>query len=389
MTVLLINVGSYVNDDMMKALANIYGKNGVEELYHYLIFGGEEVYEDAEFEHVLTKKLKQNTYNCVVTTNFFPVIAKVCNAVGMKYIAWSYDSPINVRECKEMDFDTNFIFLFDRAESQRWHKKGHSRFFHMPLAVDTEKWDKFSSDVKYKGDVALLGKLYRSKIMIIKNGLNDDLCSYIDKITDAQLRTKDVYIVDDLISQPIMDEINRQYAIAGSPLRISKEQLSYTISEYVTYYDRLLLLEMFGRRFDMHLYTYDIGDREKEILKNVHIHDKLDYHTEMPRMFKSVKININSSIRSAQSGVNLRTVDVLGCKGFLLSNPQPELLEYFEDKKEIVLFRELEEAIDLTNYYLKHDDEREKIALAGYERVKKDFRYEDRFREMFKLAGIR
>lgn len=389
MTILLINVGSYINDDMIKALTNMYGKHGVEELYHYLIFGGIEVYEDEEFERELKRKLRQNKYDCVVTTNFFPVIAKVCNEVGIIYIAWSYDSPINVWECREMDFDTNYIFLFDRMETERFNRKGHGRFFHMPLAVDTEKWDTFLPDSRYKGDVSLLGKLYRSKIMLIKNGINGDLCNYIDKIIEVQRENKKAYIVNDLISQPIIDEMNRQYALSGLTGRVSKEQLSYTISEEVTYYDRLLLLEMFGRRFDMHLYTYDIGDREKEILKNVHIHGKLDYHTEMPRMFKSVKININSSIRSAQSGVNLRTVDVLGCRGFLLSNPQPEIVEYFEDRKELVLFRDLEEAIDLADYYLKHDDERERIAQAGYERVKRDFRYEDRFREMFKMAGIK
>ncbi len=388
MNILVVNVGSYVNEDMMKALGNMFGKAYVEEFYYYLITKGEEIYSCEEFERSFKRKLKSEKFDCVISTNFFPVIARKCDEVGVPYIAWSYDTPINVRECAEMDYDTNYIFLFDKAESERWKKKGHDRFYHMPLAVDTDKWDSFEPSSKYKGDVAFMGKLYRSQIPRIKYGLNDDLCAYIDKITEVQLRTRDRYIVDDLISQPIIDEMNRQYELSGTGLTINDRQLSYAISEYVTYHDRLLLLEMLGRRFDMHLYTYDIGDKEKEILRNVHIHDKLDYHSEMPVMFKSVKININTSIRSAQSGVNLRIVDVLGCGGFLLTNAQSELTEYFDDRKELVLFNELEEAIELADYYLEHESERIKIARAGYERVKRDFRYEDRFREMFKVAGL-
>lgn len=138
----------------------------------------------------------------------------------------------------------------------------------------------------------------------------------------------------------------------------------------------------------MHLYTYDIGDTEKSFLKNVKIHGPLDYKTEMPVLFKSSKINLSSSLRAAKSAISLRALDILGCGGFLLSNAQPELEECFRDREEVVLFRSIDEAIDLADYYLAHDDEREKIAAAGLERIKQDFRYEDKMKKMFEIAGI-
>ncbi len=47
--------------------------------------------------------------------------------------------------------------------------------------------------------------------------------------------------------------------------------------------------------------------------------------------------------------------------------------EIFELGKEVIGFNTIEEAIELTNYYLNHDDERKKIAIAGWKRVLKDY----------------
>jgi spore maturation protein CgeB len=156
----------------------------------------------------------------------------------------------------------------------------------------------------------------------------------------------------------------------------------------VTYLDRISLLELMGRRHDTHIYTYDIGDTEKSFLQNVKIHGPLDYYTKMPVLFKSSKINLSSSLRAARSAISLRALDILGCGGFLLSNAQPELEEYFDDRKEVVLFRSIDEAIELADFYLEHEDERQKIAGAGFEKVKKNFRYEDRLRDMFRISGV-
>ncbi len=233
-----------------------------------------------------------------------------------------------------------------------------------------------------------MGKLYRSKVPMIKHGLGPELIEYIDKLVMLQRQTFGKFIVDDLITQPIIDEFNRQYKENGIGLQIIKEQLSYSFAEHVTYLDRVILLEMLARRYDTHLYTYDIGDAERQILKNVKIHGPLDYHSNMAVMFKSSKINLNGSMRAAKSAIPMRTLDIIGCGGFLLSAAQPELEEYFVNGKEVVLYRSEEEAVDLAGYYLKHDEERQSIAEAGYERAKKDFRYEDRFKKMFEVAGI-
>jgi spore maturation protein CgeB len=45
------------------------------------------------------------------------------------------------------------------------------------------------------------------------------------------------------------------------------------------------------------------------------------------------------------------------------------LKSFFEDGKHLVLYRSLDEMVDKAKYYIEHDEEREKIAQAGYEHV--------------------
>lgn len=67
--------------------------------------------------------------------------------------------------------------------------------------------------------------------------------------------------------------------------------------------------------------------------------------------------------------VNMRTFEAMATGSFLMTNWIPTIEELFEDGKHLVLYRSEEEMIDKAKYYLKHDDEREKIAQAGHEEV--------------------
>lgn len=386
MKILVIDPFSYIQDDIFACLAGLFGTGSVDVIQ--FDFKGKGIYDNKEYEALFLEKIRENSYDFVLSTNFYPVVARLCNEQRLKYLAWTYDTPMNVLPCDEMKYDTNFIFLFDKLELQKYRDLGYERFYHVTLGVNTDKYSALKPSKRYACDISFLGKLYRSKLPLVKEGLSEDLLAYIDKIVAVQKSIFGRYVVDDFITQPIIDEMNRQYDISGAELTISKEQLSYAISEYVTYLDRMGLLEIMGRRHDVHLYTYDIGETEKRFLKSVHIHGPLNYVSEMPLLFKSSKINLSSSFRAAKSAISLRTLDILGCGGFLLSNAQLELEECFRDGEEVVLFRSIDEAIELADYYLAHDDEREKIAAAGYERVKRDFKYEDKMKEMLDIAGI-
>ena len=101
----------------------------------------------------------------------------------------------------------------------------------------------------------------------------------------------------------------------------------------------------------------------------------VDYHTQMPLVFASSRINLNISLRSIHSGIPLRVLDIMACGGFVLSNWQPELAEYFTEGEEIALFENKEECMEKIAYYLSHEEKRKEIAAAGKRKVQELFSY--------------
>ena len=93
-------------------------------------------------------------------------------------------------------------------------------------------------------------------------------------------------------------------------------------------------------------------------------------------------------IRRNSDQIKARNFEVPGCGGFLLSGQAENLADYYVDGQEIVIFKNLRDLIDKIRYYLEHDEERARIAEAGYERTFREHTYEHRFREFFARIGL-
>ena len=90
----------------------------------------------------------------------------------------------------------------------------------------------------------------------------------------------------------------------------------------------------------------------------------------MPKAFKCSKVNLNISLKTIRTGIPLRVLDILASGGFVISNFQEELAEYFRLGEEIITYGDIEELYYLVNYYLQHEEERKEIADRGLQRVK-------------------
>lgn len=82
--------------------------------------------------------------------------------------------------------------------------------------------------------------------------------------------------------------------------------------------------------------------------------------------FGNSKIVFNIAMKN---DTNMRCFEALGTGSFLLTDRVDYIEELFEDKKHLVLYDGLDDMVEKANYYLKHDDERNAIAQAGYEHV--------------------
>jgi len=103
-------------------------------------------------------------------------------------------------------------------------------------------------------------------------------------------------------------------------------------------------------------------------------------------LFQS-RITLNSHIDVAESYAgNLRLFEGTGSGALLVTDWKKNLHEMFEPGKEVVAYRTPEECLEMVQYYLEHDDEREAIAQAGQSRTLSDHTYYDRMKNLVSIV---
>ncbi|MBD3176430.1 MAG: glycosyltransferase, partial [Armatimonadia bacterium] len=105
------------------------------------------------------------------------------------------------------------------------------------------------------------------------------------------------------------------------------------------------------------------------------------YGDEMAEVYSRARIVFNISVRN---DINMRVFEALGCGSLLITNDLAEngQDELFTPGKHLVTFTSDEELLQRIDYYLEHDDERERIAAAGHERVMAEHTYEAKMRHI-------
>lgn len=103
---------------------------------------------------------------------------------------------------------------------------------------------------------------------------------------------------------------------------------------------------------------------------------------EMPSIYRSSKVSLDySHFTDIKGYTSNRFWIVTGSGGFALTKRWPGCEEFYPEGTR-VYFDTFEEAIALRDYYLKHEDEREKIRAAGHRQARLHT-YDQRFEVMF------
>jgi spore maturation protein CgeB len=313
-----------------------------------------------------------------------------------------YDAPIHITRKNAIQNPYNEVYFFDRVQYETYRDKGAASVHHLPLASDP---DIFSEDGirktrekrkagimrgyvtspapegYYDCDVSLVGQLYKSQYPIIYSPLDDYYRGYMEGILRAQQNIKGGYILDDMFTDELMEKLNEFYVkVEANHRKISKAKIVYAVGTEITGRERYTILALLQSRCKVNLYSGDTDER----LDKVNFKGMVDYDTQMPEVFRHSKINLNISLSLIQSGIPMRVLDVLACGGFLLTNYQPEIAEYFENGRELVIYEDYVDLVQKVQYYLAHDEERKEIARNGQQAVRERFNFDDRIKVMFK-----
>lgn len=135
--------------------------------------------------------------------------------------------------------------------------------------------------------------------------------------------------------------------------------------------------------FNLGIWSWNIGNYETLLQK---FYKGVIYGENLIRLLKSSKIVVNIHRDFEISGGNYRLFEIPACGAFQIVDEKKDIGKYFEIGKEIVTFKDENDLGLKVKYYLEHPEERQRIANAGYERVKKDHTLVDRMEKIIKIA---
>lgn len=388
MNILLHDFGSYIQPDLIAYLS---------EMGHHcknIIYPLSDPIEDDYFEKYITVYLNTGHYDCVISTNFQPLLARICYQCNIKYISWSYDSPLPKGYKEYYAYPSNYLFLFDRMEVEDLHRAGLQNVYHLPLAVNTKRLSAIpisAADRKrFSCDISFVGQIYKSPLKRILSHQDNYTIGYINALTDAQFKLMGINLLDDIIDDALLQHMNDTLAKDGVIYHtdegsgITKAALSLCINNQITRNERIILLRLMNQFCKVHFHS---GEREEQ-LSDIPFLGPVSYSVEMPKVFRLSRINLCPTLRGIRSGIPLRAIDIMGAGGFILCSPQPELMDYFRPGIDIVCYQSIEDAVEKAKFYLAHKELCSQIRQNSYAIVNKFFTYPEKIAYMFQTAGL-
>lgn len=340
--------------------------------------------------------LSQRHFQFIFSVNYFPFLSEVCERLHLLYVCWSVDCPVLELFSKTVLNRCNRIFLFDRMQYERFHKINPDCIFYLPLATSVSRWNEVLSGLtdddreKYRSDLSFVGSLYHEKSplsLLNPPSLSPYWEGYVRGICEAQLKINGSSFMEETVSPSFIAYLKETFPDFYRGENTFCNPDAYVASQYyigmhLAELERVRTLNFLAENFPVDLYT----NSSPSLLKNVQCHKGVSTHFEMPKIFHLSKINLNITMRSIESGLSLRIWDVLGCEGFLISNFQNEIPDYFTIGEDLECYENPEELKEKIQFYLNHEDIRREIAHNGYLKVQKFHTFELRIASILKTV---
>lgn len=360
------------------------------------------MYEESEFDpnHPIPEEFQKldhflcsNDFNCLISYLYIPEVSELCKKYGYKYIGWVYDSPLVSLFHPSVRNSCNYLFIFDRAEYEYMLTWKIPHLYYLPMATNISRTGALDitlqDEQNFTCDISFVGSLYEDNlynklIHTFPEDIANELKLYLVHNLCCWSKTKPWPIVSQKIKNYMIQNFQANDWDCG-PMDLELYLGILLLSRKLAEMDRITVLNTLSQKFSLHLYT-NSDDSIQNYLQNVQIHSGVNYTTDMNKVFYLSKINLNITLPSIETGLPQRIFDIMGAGGFVLTNYQQEIDDYFTVGKNIEVFHDLDELTEKTSYYLTHEQERLKIALNGYQKVREQFSYDRQIKKILHIV---
>lgn len=348
--------------------------------------------ESKDFLRQFDLLCEENTFDCCFSYNFFPLMAEACHRHNIKYISIVYDSPFVKLYSYTITYPTNYVFLFDSQLYLELKRGGIPTVYYTVLPVNATIIDslleKDYNKERTTCDISFVGALYNEDHNLfdrLYDKLDDYSRGYLDSVMEAQLKVSGFNFMEQILTPELVAKMYEAEPYQPSPdgaESLANVYTTYYIDRKLTSIERIRLLNRVATRHPLKLFTLD----ENASIPGAVNMGITDYYSEMPLVFHNSRINLNITLRSIQSGIPLRCMDIMGAGGFLLTNFQSDFLDFFTPNEDYVYYEDEDDLIRKIDYYLEHEEKRKRIAENGHEKVRENHSFETCLSDIFSIV---
>lgn len=242
--------------------------------------------------------------------------------MGILTAAWFTDDPYYFDVTKHIAPRYDYVFTLEESCVPLYRELGCPYAFHMPLGANTALYAPKRRDASPGPDIVFIGSAFRGRI------------DFFDRIA-SYLRGKSVFIAG------YWWERMSSYSMLKGKIRSDYWAPPH---ETAALYNKAKIV--------------------------INLHRAIDDET-----------NRNTGLVPAFS-VNPRSFEIGACAAFQLTDMRQGTSSYFTPGQEIATYGSPEELIGKAEHYLRHEEERNAIALQGYRRAMAEHTYPRRVRQL-------
>ncbi len=393
MKVFYINIESFGNLDFIDALSRFENHGTKTDIILYS-FENHGERENPVKEKEMLKEIRNVSPDFAFSFNYYPIVSKVCQKAGLKYISWVYDNPHIALYSYTLINNCNEVFLFDSKMYEDFASQGIKTVHYMPLAASVKRLKdiKITEEIRsqYNSQISFVGSLYTEEHNLydrMAEKLDKYTLGYLDGLMYSQMQVQGYNFIENNLSKNIISSMYK-----ALPLEVNVDgaesqkymYADYVINRKITAIERLEILKHIGEKWELDLYTKD----DKVTAPGIVNHGIAKYYESMPYIFKCSNINLNITLRSIQKGIPLRCFDIMGCGGFLISNYQEDFLRFFEAGQDYVYYDSLNDLNDQITYYLANPDIRSDISRNAYDKISGYHTFDIRVEQILNMVHV-
>lgn len=325
----------------------------------------------------------------VLTINISEKVRQICKLLGLNYVSWTVDIPAYNFFQPENRNPLYRHYTADCVAYQQARSLGWNNVYYLPPATsgkvktqqDLETWRHLKNYVVFIGNTSFVSE-FQNLI-----GLVSAKCSQqLNEMIIRQVESPDYWCLPQIINEfistypALWHEVVNRWGLQPTDGYTVKDKLAYYLGKESAGRIRLNLVEEIMKKCKVAVFG-DEGWQKLAHNPNFLYGGTANHYTEVPAIYQSAGVNLNLTRPYAQNRVlPVRIFDVLGSGGFLLSNEDSLLKEYFRPDEHLILCSSKDIAEQAANWLNKPARIRQEIAEAGQKLVTDQHLFEHRWR---------